>query len=432
MANEITLDSLKSNTAQAANVEQEKQQELAKVTEKVETITPQERQKIEEIKNGIDLMDSQMTEQFGVSAQKNIANFSESILSQIKSKDAGEVGDIMTDLMVKVKDTGMDPNDDSFLKKIPFLNKFANSTEKYLARFQTMETQIDKIESELDKARMGLLKDIGVLDTLYAKNVEYFNDLQLYILAGEEKIKELREEALPRLRQEAVDSDDPMATQLVNDFENTVNRFEKKVHDLKLSKTLAIQTAPQIKLIQNNDKALVDKIQTAILNTIPLWKSQVVIALSLNKQKAGLEMQRNVSDTTNELLKKNSEMLKSNTIDVAKESERGIVELETLKKVNDDLISTIDETLKIQREGQARRMAAEQELLKIEDSLKQSLMKTINPQDEAAYGQNKDASKEKLNSLLNDRKVVEAEVSEDKEAEGKFQPLVDEPAQDQE
>lgn len=425
MPEEITLQNLAKSSAKEQSVQQEKQQEIAKLTQQVERVTPAERQKIDEIKNNIDLMDSQMTEQYGVGAQKNIAQFSETILSQIKSKDAGHVGEIMTDLMTKVREADTDSmDDDSFLKKIPFLGKLTNSTEKYMARFQTLETQIDKIESELDKARMGLLKDIGVLDNLYQKNVEYFNDLQLYIFAGEEKLKELKERTLPKLRQEALESNDPMASQLINDFENTVNRFDKKVHDLKLSKTLAIQTAPQIKLIQNNDKALVDKIQTAILNTIPLWKSQVVIALSLSKQKAGLEMQRSVTSTTNELLRKNSEMLKTNTIEVAKESERGIVELETLKKVNDDLITTIDETLKIQKEGQARRLAAEQELLKIEETLKQSLMKSVTGGENAAQarpvekqgayrGPDEEASDTShIESLLN-KKVVDAEITDD-------------------
>ncbi|PKK40699.1 putative protein YaaN [Clostridiaceae bacterium JG1575] len=429
MPEEITLKNLARTSQLAQTAQEEKEQEIAKITRQVETISPAERQRIDEIKETIDLMDSQMTEQFGVGAQKNIAAFSETILSQIKSKDAGYVGEIMTDLMTKVKDSGMDSQEDEgFLRKIPFFGKFAQSSEKYMARFQNLETQIDKIESELDKARMGLLKDIGVLDNLYQKNVDYFNDLQLYILAGEEKIEELRKNTLPRLRQEALDSNDPMASQLVNDFENTVNRFEKKVHDLKLSKTLAIQTAPQIKLIQNNDKSLVDKIQTAVLNTIPLWKSQVVIALSLSKQKAGLEMQRSVSDTTNDLLRRNSELLKSNTLEVAKESERGIVELDTLKKVNDDLISTIEETIKIQREGQTKRLAAEQELLKIEDTLKQSLLKSVGagpvPSEGSAQGtaQNtkqgnyaappeEDPRAQNIESLLH-KKVVDATINE--------------------
>ncbi len=382
MSEEITLSSLSQHKEVISSMEEVKEKEIEKITRQVETISPQDREKINEIKSNINILDSQSTVQFGIGAQKNIASFSETILGQIKSKDSGFVGDIMTDLMLKVKDASVDSvEDDSFFKKIPFLGKFSNNTEKYLAKFQTVETQIEKIESELDKARMGLLKDIGVLDGLYNKNVEYFNDLQLYIKAGEEKLEEYRTVTLPKLRAEALASQDPMASQLVNDFENTVNRFDKKVYDLKLSKTLAIQTAPQIKLIQNNDKVLVDKIQTAILNTIPLWKSQVVIALSLSKQKTGLEMQKSVSQTTNDLLKKNSEMLKTNTLEVARESEKGVVELETLKKVNDDLISTIDETLKIQKDGQAKRAAAEQELLRIEESLKQSLVRAINPMD---------------------------------------------------
>lgn len=423
MPDKITLENLAKSNVAAQNAQEEKTQEIAEITKQVEKITPAERQKIDEIKHNIDLMDSQTTEQFGVGAQKNIAAFSETILSQIKSKDAGQIGDIMTDLMVKVKDADIDGSDDgNFFKKLPFFNKISNNTEKYLAKFQTVETQIDKIESELDRARMGLLKDIGVLDNLYQKNVEYFNDLQLYIFAGEEKLQELKTDTLPGLRQEAVASNDPMATQLVNDFENTVNRFEKKVFDLRLSKTMAIQTAPQIKLIQNNDKALVDKIQTAILNTIPLWKSQMVIALSLSKQKSGIEMQKIVSQTTNDLLRKNSEMLKTNTIDVARESEKGIVELETLKKVNDDLISTIDETLKIQKEGQARRLAAEQELLKIEDTLKQSLLKSIGQgqtyvapaavDKQGAYTPEPSQDNSNIESLLT-KKIVDAEITDE-------------------
>ncbi len=425
MADEITLDSLAKSSAREQSAQEEKKQEIAKITREVEKITPVERERINEIKKNIDLTDSQMTEQFGVGAQKNIAAFSETILGQIKSKDAGYVGDILTNLMVTVKEADVDENDGNFFKKLPFVKQIANTAEKKLARYSTVETQIDKIESELDKARMGLLKDIGMLDNLYKQNVEYFNDLQLYIMAGEEKIEELRTETIPRLREEALKSDDAMSTQLVSDFENTVNRFEKKVHDLKLSKTLAIQTAPQIKLIQNNDKALVDKIQTAILNTVPLWKSQIVISLALDKQRAGVEMQKSVSETTNELLRKNSEMLKSNTIEVAKESERGIVELDTLKKVNDDLIATIDETLRIQKEGQTRRLAAEQELLKIEDTLKQSLMKSIGQgqtyekaskqvERQGSYQEPVTDSSEdaRIESLLS-KKVVDADITEE-------------------
>ena len=224
---------------------------------------------------------------------------------------------------------------------------------------------------------MQMLKDITMFDGLYEKNLEYFRELQIYIAAGEEKLKELQEITLPQLHAEATAKGDAMSAQVVRDFEDTVNRFEKKIHDLKLSKTVAIQTAPQIRLIQNNDKMLVDKIQTAILSTIPLWKSQIVIALGLHRQESVLKMQRSVSDATNTLLTKNAELLRQNSTEVARESERGIVDLETLKKVNADLISTIEETIKIQQEGRAARQNAETELLSIEQKLKEALLTAI-------------------------------------------------------
>lgn len=379
MANSITLSDLSKKKEEEKKNEVISNEEITNVKKEIENITPQDRERINEIKENIDIMDSSSTIQYGSAAQKNIASFSETILGTIKSKDAGQVGDIMTDLMVKIKDVERGEEGESFISKIPLIGKLARQTEKKIIAHQDLETQVSKIESDLDKARMGLLKDIGVMDNLYQKNVEFFNDLQLYIYAGEEKLDELRNETIPSLRMEAAQSNDPMASQLVNDFESTVNRFEKKVHDLKLSKTIAIQTAPQIKLIQNNDKQLVEKIQTAIFNTIPLWKSQMVISLGLSKQQGALRMQQMVSQTTNELLQKNSEMLKSNSIEVAKETERGVVEIETLKKVNENLLTTIEETLKIQKEGQQKRLQAEQELIKIEDTLKQALLKAVNP-----------------------------------------------------
>ena len=224
---------------------------------------------------------------------------------------------------------------------------------------------------------MQMLKDITMFDGLYEKNLEYFRELQIYIAAGEEKLQELQETTLPQLRAEAAAKGDAMSAQVVRDFEDTVNRFEKKIHDLKLSKTVAIQTAPQIRLIQNNDKMLVDKIQTAILSTIPLWKSQIVIALGLHRQESVLKMQRSVSDATNTLLTKNAELLRQNSTEVARESERGIVDLQTLKKVNADLISTIEETIKIQQEGRTARQNAETELFSIEQKLKEALLTAI-------------------------------------------------------
>ena len=218
-----------------------------------------------------------------------------------------------------------------------------------------------------------MLKDIGMFDMMYEKNLEYFRELNLYIIAGEERIAELRREDIPGLRSQAAASSDPMAAQLVHDLEENVNRFEKKVHDLKLSRTIAVQTAPQIRLIQNNDKLLVDKIQTAVLNTIPIWKSQIVIALGLSRQQKVLDLNREISRTTNELLRRNSELLKTNTIETAKETERSVVDVETLKKTNEDLIFAIEETISIQEEGRAKRQEAEREIGRLEEELKNML-----------------------------------------------------------
>ena len=353
----------------------EPSREIAKVTQQTEIISPEDRKRIDEIKNSIDLTDSQSSVQYGVNAQRNIAEFSDTILNNIRSKDSGYVGDLLSNLVVKVKGFEVDGKDSgSFIKKIPIIGSLVGKAQNMMAEYDKLSVQVDKIQAELDKARMMMLKDIVMFDTMYDKNVEYFKELQLYIKAGEEKIIELQTQTIPRLRQEAAASQNQMAVQLVSDFENAVSRFEKKVHDLKLSKTIAIQTAPQIRLIQNNDKILVDKVQSAIFNTIPLWKSQIVIALGLSRQQKVLQMQREITDTTNELLRRNAEMLKQSTLETARETERGIVDIETVKKVNDDLISTIEETIKIQQEGRQKRKAAEAELIQIEDRLKQTLL----------------------------------------------------------
>ena len=353
----------------------EPSKEIAKVTQQTELISPEDRKRIDEIKNAIDLTDSQASVQYGVNAQRNIAEFSDTILNNIRSKDSGYVGELLSNLVVKVKGFEVDGSSNgSFIKKIPILGSLVGKAQNMMAEYDKLSVQVDKIQGELDKARMVMLKDIVMFDTMYDKNVEYFKELQLYIRAGEEKIQELQTQTIPRLRQEAASSQNQMAVQLVSDFENAVSRFEKKVHDLKLSKTIAIQTAPQIRLIQNNDKVLVDKVQSAIFNTIPLWKSQIVIALGLSRQQKVLQMQREITNTTNELLRRNAEMLKQSTLETARETERGIVDIETVKKVNDDLISTIEETIKIQQEGRQKRKAAEAELVQIEDRLKQTLL----------------------------------------------------------
>lgn len=340
-----------------------------------EALTPQERQRVDEIKKEIDFLDPQTDVQYGVGAQRNIADFSQRILGQVRTKDSGTAGELLLELSEKVRnsDVAKIGNNEGILDKIPFLKSAKDRIRRFQAQYETLEVQVDRIEGELEKARMEMLKDINMFETLYQKNLEYFRELECYITAGEEKVAEVRQETLPGLRQEAAESGDPMAAQVLRDFEDTVNRFEKKLHDMKLSRTIAIQTAPQIKMIQNNDKMLVDKIQTAVLNTIPVWKSQVVIALGLYRQQKTLQMQREITDTTNQLLEKNAELLKTNTLETAKESERGIADIATLKKVNDDMIRTIEETLRIQREGSVKRHEAEKELARLEADMKRAL-----------------------------------------------------------
>ena len=340
-----------------------------------EALIPQERKRVDEIKKEIDFLAALSDVQYGVGAQRNIADFSQRILGQVRTKDSGTAGELLLELSEKVRnsDVAKIGNNEGILDKIPFLKNAKDRIRRFQAQYETLEVQVDRIEGELEKARMEMLKDINMFETLYQKNLEYFRELECYITAGEEKVAEVRQETLPGLRQEAAESGDPMAAQVLRDFEDTVNRFEKKLHDMKLSRTIAIQTAPQIKMIQNNDKMLVDKIQTAVLNTIPVWKSQIVIALGLYRQQKTLQMQREITDTTNQLLEKNAELLKTNTLETAKESERGIADIATLKKVNDDMIRTIEETLRIQREGSVKRHEAEKELARLEADMKRAL-----------------------------------------------------------
>lgn len=381
--NKITLDSLMSSKSTGLEPVQPIDMDTKEIAEKVEaeviTLSEDERKKVDQIKEDLNLQDAQYLAIYGASTQKNIAQFSDQILGEVRSKDVGAVGDLMADLMVRVKDLDIAQIDANtgLLSKLPFFKNLTKSVEKYLAKYDVMSSQIDKIQAQLESSRMMLLKDIGTFDKLYDKNVEYFKELQLYIVAGEEKIKEMRETVIPQLYADAQKSDEVMAMQVVKDFEDTVNRFEKRVYDLKTSKTMAIQTAPQIKLIQNNDKLLVDKVTDAVNNVIPLWKSQVVIALGLNRQSQVIEMQKQVSNTTNELLERNAKKLHQNTVETAKEAERSTIDIATLKKVNDELIATIEETLAIQNDAKKARKDAEVELHQIETKLKTALTKAI-------------------------------------------------------
>lgn len=297
------------------------------------------------------------------------------MLSRVKLKDSGEAGKLLGDLVIKIK--GFTPDEDkSFLSKIPVIGTLVEKKDNFIMKYETLSQQIQKIQTDLDKSKIRLMEDVTMFDNLYEKNLEYFKALQLYIRAGEEKLDELITHTLPKLRDQAAQSTDPMAAQVVSDFEASVSRFEKKVHDLKLSNMIAMQTAPQIRLIQNSDKDLVERIQSAIYNAIPLWKNQMVIILGLSRQKEALQQQRAINNTTNELLKRNAEMLKQNSIEAAKENERSIVDVETLKKVNADLITTIEGIIKVQQDGRTKRQNAERELVAIEDKLKQALLKT--------------------------------------------------------
>ena len=378
---DINLDDLlKAKRAQEGAAAAETGKEVVtveQVSAAVETLTPEEKAQIVKIKDELDLTDSTAVLSYGAPAQKRIAEFSNNVLSQVRTKDSGQVGELLQGLVNQVK--GYNPegssSGSSFLKKIPIVGSLVEKAEDVKEGYTKLSVQVDRIQGGLEQAKLKMMKDIALFDNLYEQNLEYFKNLQLYIQAGEEKLKEMQEVTLPKLRAQAQASGDPMAVQVVADFEGSVQRFEKKVHDLKVSKTIAIQTAPQIRLIQNNDRALVDRVQTAIYNTIPLWKNQMVIALGLKAQQDTLRLQQAVTNTTNELLKRNAELLKQNTVEVAKENERSIVDIETVREVNDKLISTIEETLRIQQEGRQKRAAAEQELVQIEGRLRDTLLK---------------------------------------------------------
>ncbi|MGX7107679.1 toxic anion resistance protein [Hutsoniella sourekii] len=371
--NEITLDSLLDSRAShpaLPDLEEEGQDLSQAVTQ----VSEEDREKINDIKDSINLQDSASLAVYGTSLQRNISNFSESVLSQVRSQEVGEVGDLMAELMVTVKDFDQD---DRFLAKLPFLGQAKRKMDRYLARFDLVSQQVDKVVGELENAKMALLKDVSMLDRLYEQNVTYFKELQQYILAGEEVIQETRTQVLPRLYQEAEVSQDPMKVNIVKDLDGSIANFEKQVHDLKLTQTIILQNAPQIKMILNNAHQLYNRSESLIHNTIPIWKSQVILALGLEDQRKIVDLHKNISDLTNEMLRKNASQLKQTSLDVARESERSIVDVDTLKQVNQDLIETIQETMKIQEEGRQQRQLAEADLVKVEADLKAALLGAI-------------------------------------------------------
>ncbi|WAA09259.1 toxic anion resistance protein [Fervidibacillus albus] len=312
---------------------------------------------------------------YGTKAQSKLTNFSHSMLDHVKNKNIGEIGNILNELMSKLEQVNPDelqPEKQGFFSK--FFGKVSRSVNEILTKYQKTGAQIDRITVKLDHCKNTLMSDNALLDQLYEQNKEYFRALNIYIAAGELKIEELRTTTIPEMKKKAEQSGDQMAYQDVNDMVQFTERLERRIHDLKLSRQITIQSAPQIRLIQNTNQQLIEKIQSSIMTAIPLWKNQIAIALTLIRQRKAVEAQKQVSQTTNDLLLRNAEMLKTNSIETAKENERGLVDIETLKKTQEYLITTLEETLKIQAEGRAKRYQAEQELITMEDQLKQKLL----------------------------------------------------------
>ncbi len=339
-----------------------------------ETLTEAEKKAIDEFITKVNVEDTTQILQYGATAQTKISKFSDSVLENVKTKNAGKVGNLLSDLVVEIKDFDTDVGGEKTKGIFGFFKNAKNSVEKLLSKYQKIEVNVEKIEKELEAHKIQLLKDITIFDTMYEKNLEYFKEISLYIIAGEKKLEELKNVTLPELKKIAESSNDQIDIQKVNDMSNMINRFEKKIYDLKTTRIISIQMAPQIRLIQNNDSELVEKIQSSLINTIPLWKNQIVIALGINNAKNALGAQRAVADMTNEMLKKNSELLKQGTIEVAEESERAIVDISTLKQTNKDLIDTLDNVLQIHENGRIKRAEAEKELTIIEQQLKDKLL----------------------------------------------------------
>lgn len=333
-------------------------------------LNDEEKRQVEEFAKQIDLHNSTAILQYGVGTQKKMADFSGNALENVKTKDLGEVGEMLSDVVTQLK--GFDEEEEKGF--LGLFKKPAHKLESMKAKYAKAETNVNKICEALENNQVQLLKDISLLDKMYEMNLTYFKELSMYILAGKKKLAETRETELPQLLEKAKASGLPEDAQAARDLEALCDRFEKKLHDLELTRMVSIQTAPQIRLVQSSDTMMVEKIQSTIVNTIPLWKSQMVLALGVTHAEQAAKAQREVSDMTNELLKKNAEVLKTATIESAKESERGIVDMETLKNTNASLISTLDEVMKIQADGREKRRIAEQEMQTMENELKQKLL----------------------------------------------------------
>ena len=359
----LTLDGVEEEKPVAPEKKEEEQPEVQ--------LTPEEQKVVDDFAEKIDITSSALVMQYGSGAQKKIANFSDTALANVRTKDLGEVGDEIANLVVELKSFDAGEEEKGFLG---FFKKQANRLDGMKARYDKAEVNVNKIASSLEGHQVQLMKDIVMLDKLYETNLSYHKELSMYILAGKKRLKRERETTLEELKAKAQRSGLPEDAQAANDFAQQCDSFEKKLHDLELTRMVSVQMSPQIRLVQNNDRLMAEKIQSTIVNTIPLWKSQMVLALGVAHSADAVRAQREVTDMTNELLRKNAEKLKMSTIETARESERGIVDMETLRQTNQSLISTLDEVVKIQEEGKTRRREAEQELGRLENELKQKLL----------------------------------------------------------
>ena len=334
-------------------------------------LSAEEKKMVEDFSQKIDLHNSQAILQYGAGTQKKMADFSENALKNVRTKDMGEVGDMLSGLVVELKSFEITEEDKGLFG---LFKKSANKVTGLKAKYDKTETNVNNVCQALEKHQVTLMKDIALLDKMYDANLSYFKELSMYIIAGKQKLEEVRNGELAEAKAKAQASNLPEDAQAAKDIEAMCDRFEKKLHDLELTRMISIQTAPQIRLVQNNDTMMAEKIQSTLVNTIPLWKSQMVLALGIEHSNQAAKAQREVTDVTNELLKKNADLLKTASVETAKESERGIVDMETLQHTNETLISTFDEVMKIQEDGRAKRQAAEQEMQRLETELKNKML----------------------------------------------------------
>ena len=360
----LTLDPFGETKEEVVEVKEEQVEEL-------DVLTPEEKKMVADFAAKIDLRSSNAILQYGAGAQKKIADFSESALENVKTKDLGEVGDMLAGVVTELKSFDEEEEEKGIFG---FFKKGGNKLANMKAKYDKAEVNVNRMCDALEGHQIQLMKDIAMLDKMYELNTTYFKELSMYIAAGKKKLQDVATTELPELEAKAARSGLPEDAQAVNDLNALCNRFEKKIHDLELTRTISLQMAPQIRLVQSNDTVMSEKIQSTLVNTIPLWKSQMVLAIGVENSSRAAKAQREVTDMTNELLRKNAEKLKLATVETAKESERGIVDIETLKATNESLISTLDEVMKIQQEGKEKRRTAEAELNRIENELKQKLL----------------------------------------------------------